>query len=81
MQYFINAKVEVQKSTGQHRLIPLNEQRYQYCTLPFIIQKKLNGSGNQHYLSHVGRFSYGILIRKSEHCSLINLPTASTNVM
>jgi hypothetical protein len=33
------------------------------------------------YLSQDGRFSYGILILKSEHCSLINLATAKTKVM
>lgn len=33
------------------------------------------------YLSQEGRFSYGILILKSEHWSLIKRPTASTKVM
>jgi hypothetical protein len=33
------------------------------------------------YLSQEGRFSYGILILKSEHWSLMKRPTASTKVM
>ena len=33
------------------------------------------------YLSQDGRFSKGILILRSEHCSLMKRPTASTKVM
>lgn len=53
-----------------------------YSTFASLKEKKVEHS---HicliYLSQDGRFSYGILILKSEHCSLINLATARTKVM
>lgn len=48
-------------------------------TTKYMTMEEMLGTGQ--HLSQAGKFSKGILIRVSEHCSLMKRPTANTNVM